>query len=351
MRDRRVLVEDVIRKMSRGGKPLKPGRLLNRISQKTGLSVIDVEACLATLAQEGLLEGVSRSGRPMKMVIWTGASLLESNALAQKIRDYFIDQGIVAPDNECLALAKAMDGLAGEDVDRLLNGLRAMQGESCDATFASARYLLGSAKALKGLSSANRLLDSLPVQDTGEMFVITAGPTDPQAVMLIENLRSFTAFADSCHTHTVLGVASYGYGLTMQNFAERLHAGKVTACPCRGERPDLKRLIQTKPVFLWGDLDQEGLRIYEDMRREIPGLLLSSAYSEMEKLAKNPSRCHPYHRLFEKEGQRPARGDTPEVTHLSNVSRDRAVDQEALGNDLNSIEFAKSYTCGILSSV
>lgn len=346
MRDSRVLVEDCLRKISSGGRQLKPGRLLNRISNVTGLSIIDIEECLAMLAQEGLIDGISRSGRPARMVRWKGSTLLETSALAMKVRDYFNALGIRVPDNECLALGKAMEGLDDDDVLYLLDGLYALQGQSEDATFASARHLLGSAKALRGLSSANCFLTSLPAKDIGEMFVITAGPSDPEAIVLIENLRAFTAFADSSHVDTVLGVVSYGYGLSMKNFAGQLYAGKVTACPCRGEKPDLKRLIKTKPVFLWGDLDQEGLRIYENMKRIIPSLSLSAAYSEMEKLVKDPKRSHPYHRLFEKDGQRPVKGETQEVVHLSKVCRDRAVDQEALGNNLNFLEIAKPYLLG-----
>lgn len=344
MHDKRALVEDFIRKACRGGKRLQPGRLLNRVSNKTGLSQIDVKECMATLAQEGLIEGVSRNGLPLARVRWNGSSLLEMNTLGMKVRGHFKTHELEVSDNECLALAKAMNGLDDEDVTHLLSGLHDMQGQTDDAIFASARHLLGSAKALKGLSTANRVLAPLPAQNTGEMFVITAGPSDPQSVVLIENLRSFTAFADSSHTETVLGVASYGYGLTMQNFATQLKAGKVTACPCRGVRPDLKSLIQTKPVFLWGDLDQEGLRIYETLRKEIPTILLSAAYSEMEKLIADPSRSHPYHRLFEKEGQRMAKGETAEVTHLSAVCSDRAVDQEALGSDIDGIGVAKPYS-------
>lgn len=339
----RTLIETELRKLSKGEKTLQPSRLLNRIATKTGLSVIAVESGLAEMVQEGLLEGVSTTGRPVKMVRWLGESLVESDELAMTIRDHFTAHGIEAPDNECLGLSKAMSGLDLADVKRLLDGLLALQGVTDDVMFASSRHLLGSAKALKGLSVANRVLPSLPTHNNGEMFVITAGPRLPEAIVLIENLRSFSAFADSRHTERILGVASYGYGLTMQNFAQQLYAGKVTACPCRGEKPNLKALIASKPVFLWGDLDQEGLRIFENMRREIPGLALSAAYVDLEKRANNPNHSHPYHRLFDKAGQRPARGDTAEVIHLSAVCRDRAVDQESLGSNLAMIDFTKPY--------
>lgn len=343
MPEQRDLVENFIRKAAQGGRPLKPGRLLERIARGTGLSIIDIEACLSVLANDGLIEGVSRNGRPVKMVHWKGASFVEINPLATTVLNYFRDRSIAVPDHSCLALSKALDGLDANDVTHLLDGLCDLQNLDDDAVFSSARHLLGSAKALYGLSSASKFLEALPNQEVGEMYVITAGPVDPQAVLLIENLRSFMAFSDSHHVDKVLGIASYGYGLAMQNFATHLHAGKVTACPSRGQRPDLKKLIQTKPVLFWGDLDQEGLRIFESLRRGIPGISLSSAYADMEKLLLLPRRNHPYHRLFEKANQRQAKGATPEVIHLSEVSRERAVDQEALGHDLNSIELAEPY--------
>lgn len=343
MLDQRELVEGFIRKAAKGGRPLQPGRLLDRIANHTGLSMIDIEACLSMLAEEGLIDGVSRNGRPIKMVHWRGASLVEINPLAMTVRDYFGRRGTLVPDVDCLALSKALDGLDNTDVLNLLDGLYELQGFSGDSVFASARHLLGSAKALSGLSSASRFLKALPTQDVGEMYVITAGPVDPDAVLLIENLRSFMSFSNSHHVDRVLGVVSYGYGLSMQNFATHLHAGRVTACPSRGERPDLKKILQTKPVFFWGDLDQEGLRIFESLRRGIPGISLSSAYAEMEKLASVTQRSHPYHRLFEKAGQRRASGDTPEVVHLSKVSRHRSVDQEALGNNIDAIQLAAPY--------
>ena len=63
----------------------------------------------------------------------------------------------------------------------------------------------------------------------------------------------------------------------------------------------------------------------------------------MEKLALTARHSHPYHRLFDKAGQREARGETPEVAHLSRVCRDRAVDQEALGKDIDSVAVATPY--------
>ncbi|WP_320837239.1 Wadjet anti-phage system protein JetD domain-containing protein [Zhongshania sp.] len=343
MSDTRSKIEAFIRKTAKGGRPLLPSRLLDRIADATKLSKLDIQDCLAVLSQEGLIDGVGRNGIPLKKVYWKGTSLVQADPVALMVRDYFNHRDIQVSDNDALALSRTLHGLDPQDIGHLLDGLCQIQGSNEEGTFASALNLLGSAKALSGLSSSSRFLKAMPLQEVGEMFVITAGPVDPKAVLLIENLRSFTAFTNSDHADSILGVASYGYGLTMQNFATHLLAGKVTACPCRGDRPDLKQLIQSKPVYLWGDLDREGLRIFETLKKEIPHMSLSAAYENMEALLKDPSRGHPYHRLFEKDGQRTVAGSSPEVAHLSVVCKERAVDQEALGSDINSIDLAKPY--------
>lgn len=109
------------------------------------------------------------------------------------------------------------------------------------------------------------------------------------------------------------------------------------------EAVDLKAAIDQLPTFFWGDLDREGLRIFESLREQIPNLALSAAYEAMAIRCSNPTLCHPYHRLFEKEGQRFPRGSTPESAHLGQVCCERAVDQEALGFELGGISIAAPY--------
>ncbi|MNV96652.1 hypothetical protein D3C71_1916810 [compost metagenome] len=58
----------------------------------------------------------------------------------------------------------------------------------------------------------------------------------------------------------------------------------------------------------------------------------------MDKRLTNPQLCHRYHALFEKDGQRVICGATPEATYLARRCADRAVDQVALGSELDEVE-------------
>lgn len=69
----------------------------------------------------------------------------------------------------------------------------------------------------------------------------------------------------------------------------------------------------------------------------------------MEARLTDPRQCHPYHKLFEKEGQRAIDGSTPETAHLAKRCNSRAVDQEALGPHLDDIEVVAAYKMPLAS--
>ncbi|MCY1364457.1 hypothetical protein D9M69_512580 [compost metagenome] len=243
--------------------------------------------------------------------------------------------------------ADLFDGLSADDMANVVRGLLQCRQDgpfNQDPIFTSAAHILGSAKALKNLRRGMRSLGETGGEEAGgELYVLTAGPSQPKAVVLIENIRSFTAFAHSPHARDAVGIAAYGYGLTMENFGARLAANQVVACPAYGDAVNLKSAIDQLPTLFWGDLDREGLRIFESLRELLPNLALSAAYEAMEKRCSNPMLCHPYHRLFEKEGQRLPRGSTSESAHLAQRCSERAVDQEALGFDLGNIDIVTPY--------
>ncbi|SOC31074.1 Wadjet anti-phage system protein JetD domain-containing protein, partial [Thalassospira xiamenensis] len=112
----------------------------------------------------------------------------------------------------------------------------------------------------------------------------------------------------------------------------RLRAGSVIPCPAFGEvpAPNLAEALEKTPLFYWGDLDLEGLRIYESMKKHFPKLKLSRAYELMANCLREPRRSHPYGALSGKSGHKPPKGNDPEVAHLATLCKDRAVDQEAI---------------------
>jgi hypothetical protein len=343
-------VEVVLLQLMAGGKTLRPTRLIDRLAATTGLARLEVRGALAELAGDGKVSGVTRSGEPLKMVAWTGAPEFLINSAARQFEDVlksYPDLAELPALASLLSHADLFDGLSADDVANVVRGLlQCRQAEQLgqDPIFTSAAHILGSAKALKNLRRATRSLGGAGIDDQGsELYALTAGPSQPKAIVLIENIRSFTAFARSPHALEVIGVAAYGYGLTMENFGARLAANQVVACPAYGEAVNLKVAISRLPIFFWGDLDREGLRIFESLREQLPSLALSAAYEAMERRCSNPTLCHPYHRLFEKEGQRLPRGSTPETAHLAQRCSERAVDQEALGFELGDLNIAAPY--------
>ena len=336
-------VETVLRRLTAGGKKLRPGGLIGRLSKLTGIPQLDVQLALEELARAGSLSGVSRSGQPLTLVGWIGAALplSQTEMLLTEVISNFNDKSSKATLQPLLKFAGLFTGLSAADITFVLQGMLQCKKEAinCDPIFASAANILGSAKALNNLRGAARNIGmEWPIDAYGELYVLTAGPARPNAIVLIENIRSFTAFARSRHAKYAVGVAAFGYGLTMENFGNRLATGQIVACRAYGDTVNLYDAISQLPAFFWGDLDREGVRIFESLRRQIPDLALSAAYASMDKRLTNPQLCHPYHALFEKDGQRVISGATPEATYLARRCSDRAVDQEALGSELDEVE-------------
>jgi hypothetical protein len=343
-------VEALLRRLTIGGRLLRPGGLIERLSAQTGLPRLDVRDALAILVREEKLSGVSRAGEPLKMVMWIGEPKSHLSPAAEQLQivlESIVDPSLKTTLAPLLDCADLFEGLSSDDIEGVVRGLlqcKTVTDRYRDPVFVSAANILGSAKALKNLRRPARALGLDCAGDPGgELYVLTAGPAHPTAIVLIENIRSFTAFARSVHAQKAIGVAAYGYGLTMENFGARLAAGHVIACPAYGTAVDLQAALDRLPALFWGDLDREGLRIYESLRQQLPSIALSAAYTAMEERLRNKTLCHPYHKLFEKDGQRPPRGATPETAHLTNMCLQRAVDQEALGYELSDVDVLAPY--------
>lgn len=341
-------VEALLEQLTRGEKSLQPSGLIDRLARRTQLPRLDIREALAHLAREGKISGVSKTGEPWKKVRWQG-DRPGLSVSGQHLHDALtkLAHGLTeAQHRQLQACADLFDGLGTEDIEEVLRGLiRCGAGEpNRPIIFTSAEQILGSAKAFNNLKRPARAL-GLERADTsgGEVYALTAAPAEPKAIVLIENIRSFTAFAHSAHAQQAIGVAAFGYGLSMEHLALHLVAGRVIACPAYGAPVDLQRAFTQLPALFWGDLDQEGLRIYESLRRQLPQLKLSGAYTAMEARLCNNALCHPYHPLFEKQGQRPLMGETTETAHLAQRCRLRAVDQEALGTELDDVDVVGIY--------
>jgi hypothetical protein len=106
-------------------------------------------------------------------------------------------------------------------------------------------------------------------------------------------------------------VATFGYGLSMvgDDYGRQLAA--IIETPQRqihsliraGTPPNLKSLLAHDKIFFWGDLDLEGLRIYQRLKDRLPKLELSAMYQPMIEMMYKPGATHPYLKAVGKEGQ------------------------------------------------
>lgn len=313
-------VHQALRALLKGGRRLRPVTAVDQIVRQSGLTRLAVHDGLAELAKDGAIEGVARDGRPVKMVGWTVAPEEEVDAFALRWAD-LAGPKFAAPkaardldDRDLFALVQCLAGLDG-------TGLR---GE--DRYILSANAVMGSSKALDAFPG---LIDTAGRQRP--LFVVTAGPADPAAVLLVENPSAFMSLARSTFVERYLTICVFGYGLTIENLHERLVEGSIVPCAAVGVPvTDLAKTLTSLPCFHWGDLDLEGLRIFEALRTAIPHLQLPAIYHAMAERLTDPLRSHPYTAIFGKNGQRPPSANDPIVEQFAKLCRSRSVDQEAM---------------------
>ncbi|KRD79724.1 hypothetical protein ASE43_02150 [Lysobacter sp. Root983] len=301
------------------------------------MPLLEVAKALRELSLLGVITGIGVNGRPVRMVKWVGTEP-SRQVCPQEVEWREILEGLgdklSEADRASLGSSfSTFNGLDRCDKIAIIEGMIAMRdGIRCADTWVwSAENLLGSSKAARSLRTDLGGL-GVNVDDSGGLYyAITAGPSTPEAVVLIENPRVFSAVATSAQASRILAVAAYGYGLTIDNFGQRLLAGQVVSCPAVGERADLRWALTQLPAYFWGDLDLEGLRIYESLKQRLPSIRLSAAYSAMDRMLDDRRRSHPYHRLFEKDRQGiPPSGNEADVAYLAKRCLQRAVDQEAV---------------------
>lgn len=326
---------------------VRPSGLAQRLAVEVNLSLLETHQALRELVQHGWVRGVSSTGIPVHVVTWTGPERTPWGGEARWLAAIeAVGPSLGAQERAWLAREAALlPDLELEDAIALLQGVFALRGDtrSQDPWVRSARHLLGSSKAARNLKGLLRRLGVDDAPDTSELYVVTAGPDVPTAIVLLENPRVFTAFRRSKHITSALGVVTHGYGLTWENLGERLRAGRVVCCPAEGPRVDLAQLLTQLPAVFWGDLDLEGLRIFESLRTHLPELALSQAYRWLDARVADRCSSHPYHALFEKVGQRAPQGMTAEVRYLAARCTQRAVDHEISPEELNTLDLCAPF--------
>jgi hypothetical protein len=320
-----------------GGRSYLAGEtIVDRLIQRTGYDRATILGGLSDLAREGLVTGVASSGTPIGRVSYHGIrpSDPEPDPLVIAWRDAVSATGLAEGLTGHLATVGAdlLEGLTADHLKALARGLADLlcaDGAHEERQAASARHLLGSAKALDRLASI--LMRCGYVLPPATSYFMAAGPTEPGGLLFIENPAAFeTAMAAGLGEGAML-VTTFGYGLGWTNpgFTNAVllkRAGDPPALPTVIERLTL----EDRPLLFWGDLDLAGLDIFAKLKTRMPTLRLSALYGPMIE-ARRATRWHPYGKLADKTRQAGlslAKCDEPGFQDLVELCRAGGVDQE-----------------------
>lgn len=240
------------------------------------------------------------------------------------------------------SLGDVLEGFNTSEMSRLLSGLALLKQdqESLDSMprfEVSARYLLGSSKLLDALPAAPLRQFGIDVArfPTFPGYVMVAGPPNPSMVVLVENPHSFESAIEALSTEEGAWVCTYGYGLSLKysQHGEQLAAILESRIPPRtlirkGNPPGWDELLCHKRILFWGDLDLEGLAIFERLRRYNSRIALSGLYQPMVDCLKEDGG-HPYCKPVGKVGQVPNTYGN-DISSLVALCQEQAVDQEVV---------------------
>lgn len=329
-----------------GGKSWQSANLVKKLKTHVCATELDGWEALAELAGAGVIETTSPVSARQRLNVRVSLSEALRHRLASEFAE--IDDSLGLDASQAAVWRHALDGVLRdwslEDQRRLADGLRALAAAlpgayELSAFEASACYLLGSSKLLLGLPrELVRAFAIDPAAFRGPVtWTLAAMPADPQGLLLIENPQSFgQACRVGLHRRLAL-VCSFGYGLSL---SEVLNAPERVRLIGEGAASrSLDELLALPSPTYWGDLDPEGLRIFQCLRQAVPELRLSALYGPMiETLEAHGG--HPLTALTGKPRQRHAGGwvrgldqealDDAQLTALAGQALDTAIQRRWL---------------------
>jgi hypothetical protein len=323
-------------KLSKKRSHLKSTNLIERLSEITQLSISDIRATFRQLAKDGAITGVSTEGYPLGNIhIVAVPPERKLSKTEQLLKSTLLEFGYQEKNiPSLLKCADYLDGMSYNDIKKLLTGIAFIKDNLVelldeDPYVVSARYLLGSAKALKVLGDAFGI--PLSAFRGRVAYAVVAGPSDPETLIFIENVAPFEMFCSTSEADKIMAVATFGYSLGWYSLARDIRSEKLVHLTRKSTPVHLKNVIDDKPSFFWGDLDQEGLNIFVQLKKSIPSLQLSALYLPMIEAIKG-DQAHQYKKLFGKENQRQLKSDDTLLMKLSALCSKKAVDQEVVTN-------------------
>lgn len=342
-------IRQALARLGQGRGTLQSNRLIERLQERTGLTVIEVRRGLNELREAGEVKcrdwsngepygkvHLALNAPPVSDIAVAWQNVLEARELSPK------------EVNALLPLHSALNGLDRADMDGLVGGLLQLRAEQ--DRFAgvprfnvSAKFLLGSSKLLDALPTAP--LRAFGIDKTRfERFagyIVAAGPPDPVACVLVENPHAFETAMSTPGTNDVAWIVTFGHGLSWHDedygaqLAELLVDRPRLPNPLIriGNPPDTNTLLRHESLFFWGDLDPEGLRIFEHIKSRWNHLRLSSLYQPMVEALRAAATSHPYVPATSKAGQAAWSSNDASVANLMMLCANRGVDQEAVEPD------------------
>lgn len=332
--------------MGATGKCLRPTALISRVTKETGLNPIEVKITLGALSRDKWLEGITSDGTPIGNVTVTVPRPIVAIAPALLAwRNAIAEAGLGDADRLALEdVHPRLNGLYASDLKTIAAGLSLIRSSQDTLTgmpsfIVSARHLIGSSKLLASLAPTSLKMFGIDTKQFKDAtpYVVVAGPPDPISVILIENPQAFewAIQAGIADRHAL--IVTFGYGLSRngddfgRQLVELVEHKKSSLIPLvrAGAPATLDDLLAHPNLFFWGDLDPEGLRIFERLRKHLPQLRLSAMYQPMID-ALQAGNCHPYVDAVGKGGQDTVnpKGLSSDVMPLFEICRERGVDQE-----------------------
>lgn len=347
-----TLIETVRRALARlgqGRSTLQSNRLVERLQEKTGLTIIEIRRGLNALREAGEIECRDWSnGEPYGKV---RLALCAPPASDAAITWRKVLEARQLPPEDVTALIPLHGALLefdSADMDRLVEGLLRLRAEQKqfvgEPRFnVSAKFLLGSSKLLDALPTA--ALRSFGIDKTQfERFagyIVVAGPPHPAACVLVENPHAFETAVSTSGTDDVAWIVTFGHGLSVYDedygtqLAEFLVIRSRLPNPLirKGSPPDISSLLRHESLFFWGDLDPEGLRVFERIKGKWNHLRLSGLYQPLIDALGGTATSHPYVPATGKAGQAPWDSSDPFVARLMSLCSQHGVDQEVVDAD------------------
>ncbi len=333
--------------MTRKTNELQGGSLVDRLTRATKLDAASVRIHLKELRDRGWIQATSWSatdnpiGRittklpPPPEAAWCEpwrVTLSDCADLTDEDRNAIFDCGAALTDLDAAELPKVVEGLIS---------LRRDQHElgRTPEFIVSARYLLGSSKMLGKLGARplRAFGIDLPQFPGHPLYVVTAGPSNPQAVVLIENPAVFELAASTEAVKRIAFIATFGFGLSkasedygnqLASMVEHGLTESITLVRHGSDTPPANVLLAHPEITFWGDLDIAGIQIYERIAKHIPSLQLSALYLPMIDAVTAGDNRHSYVTAAGKSGQSMFSATREDSKSMLNHCCEWAVDQE-----------------------